>query len=121
MRVRTKNFLALYFFCHILVVNMSLPAYLCSDAALESLPNIAHAWPLTRFEVVMVISNRAQALAQGAQPTVACAADHDVIDTATKELQCGTLPPTRVIRYLPDESAVAVHVEDAYRVSKRMK
>jgi DNA-directed RNA polymerase subunit K/omega len=98
-----------------------LPEYLTNDAAFASLPDIARLWPLTKFEVPMVISTRACALAQGSAPTVACPADHDVIDTATKELYCGTLPPTRVVRYLPDESAVCVRVEDAFRASRRMK
>ena len=99
-----------------------LPAYLTSDADLHALPNIAKLWPLTRFEKVAVVANRAQALAQGATPMVACkTADFDVIDIATRELHCGVLPPTRVFRYMPNETAVAVSVADVFRASKRSR
>lgn len=94
-----------------------LPAYLCQDGLNNC---IASKWPLSRFEIPAVVSGRALGLAQGAQPTIACPADHDVIDTATKELMCGTLPSTRVMRYLPDETAVTVYVADVHRVSKRL-
>ena len=98
-----------------------LPAYLTSDDALGRLPQVAQLWPLTRYEMTMVVSNRAQALAQGATPNIACPPDHDAIDTALQELQCGALPPTRVMRILPDETAVAVPVSAVFRVSKRNK
>jgi DNA-directed RNA polymerase subunit K/omega len=96
-----------------------LPAYLDSDAALDQMTVMAKVWPLTVYETAVVVANRAQALAQGSRSKIAVVPDMDVIDTARSELLCGALPPTRVLRYLPNEACVAVNVHDVHRSSTR--
>ena len=93
-----------------------LPSWVTSDAGRAALPDPALTAPLTRYEETVAVSWRAIRLAQGAPPNVAVPdEDFDVLTVARTELECGTTPPMRVIRYRPDETHAEVDVNAAVR------
>ena len=75
-----------------------------------------HTRPLTKFELCMVIGTRAMELAQTAEPRVAVPERmlDDPLAIARLELESRRLPPTALLRYLPNGGMERKAVEDLF-------
>jgi DNA-directed RNA polymerase subunit K/omega len=75
------------------------------------LVSIVHTRPITKFERAAVVGHRASQIARGSMPRAHCASTN-VVDVASAEVDAGTIRGMRVVRYLPDGTAVQKRVDD---------
>ena len=77
----------------------------------DVLVKTVHTRCMTKFERATIVGHRASQIAQGSVPRAHCASTN-VVDVASAEVDAGTIRGMRVIRYLPDGSAVEKNVDD---------
>ncbi len=89
-----------------------LPDWLATRAPIDYI----NTTPLTKFERAMVLGHRALQIAQNNRPRVPVPMDEEYnpLEVARSELDTGVLPPTSVLRYLPNGQVVRKSVLDIY-------
>ena len=86
----------------------------------EVVVTVVHTRSMTKFERAAVVGHRASQIAHGSIPRAHCSTSN-VVDVAAAEVDAGTIRGMRVIRYLPDGTAVQKNVDDILSARLRVR